>query len=294
MFVWKERRTTQTELQKLNTFDLYGAANRRAIGMFPVAADEATRQIQESRATNSSQYFLNLEAREATGCIRIISSKFKSRAGLLILRGKTVGALYGRIDLPEQLFGQTAQKNAISDLVDPRAIIEFYELREETVVAASTLFQGEVLDFGLTDDFAPILTFEAAWGTLVSNGTPGCIIIRDSDGHNVAVLHTFGRSMIGLYHYDAGWIEPTWANAVKIVTSTPNVNISTSTLSVSSVEESLEHAFSLSGLGDRSRTTGNNVRVSDPGRSASLIYDQAEKNVLDSLRKSGRLNFNKK
>lgn len=284
MFVWKERRTTQTELQKLNSIDLYGAQNRRAIGMFPVAANESTRQIQEARATNHGQYFLNLEAREATGCIRIISTKFKSRAGLLILRGKTVGALYGRIDLGEQLFGQTAQKNAMSDLVDPRAIIEFYELREETVVAASTLFQGEVLEFGLSEDFAPILTFEAAWGTLVANGNPGCIIVSDGDGHNVAVVHVYKRSLIGLYSYDAGWVEPTWANAVKIVTTTPGVRIRTSTLSVSSIEESLEHAFSLSGLGDNAK-----IRVSDPGRTGSLIFDASEKSVLESLRTTGRL-----
>src|SRR5580693_1581666 len=124
----------------------YKGTNRRAISLMPGPALRDTQDIPVSDQTKFRQMLLSIEANQSSCCIKITSPKHKSRGAVLVFRGRVVGCMYGNKRLERQLFGQEAYSCVLADISHQSNVIDAYLLSEDLVLAAASLFNGEIFN----------------------------------------------------------------------------------------------------------------------------------------------------
>lgn len=248
MFAWKDRKGIQETIAKLVSAENNGqGANRRAINLVPLPAVRETHEIAHSHRIRYHQLLVSIEAKQSTCCIRVISEASKSRSAILVFRGRVLGCLYGSKST-DQIFGQEAHQQAMSELAKPDNIVDTYLLSEELVLAGGALFHGNQVDhLGGTPEEA----FESAATHLMHSNSPGCIVINSSTNEALCMVYIFSGHIIGVYSFSEGWVKTTYETALEYVVSTPNTQIMASALAAHSIKEVEGMTFSLTGLGDR-------------------------------------------
>ncbi len=109
MFAWKEKRDTSTKIAKiLSGHAETTGANRRAIGLVPVPKEREIHEVNKSNGLKHQQLLVSIEGNHQTCCLRVISPFHKSRAAIMVFRGRVIGCLYGNKRLGHQLFGADA------------------------------------------------------------------------------------------------------------------------------------------------------------------------------------------
>lgn len=256
MFSWKEKRNRQEQFEKLTSTESTAVgSNRRAINLVPLPAYQDKREVSKSHHVRYHQLLVSIEAKQSTCCLRIINPNNKSRSAILVFRGRVLGSLYGRKDLPEQIFGQEAHRLSIAELAHPENILDTYLLSEELVLAGAALFHGLPLSIprGSAED-----SFEWSSMQLTRSNTPGCIVINNAENLAVCMVYIFGGRIVGVYSFKRGWVEPSYEAALKHVLNTRGAAVVASGLTARNVEEVIALTFSLTGLGDRNET---NIRT---------------------------------
>lgn len=249
MFAWKEKKGIQETISKLVSAENNGhGANRRAINLVPLPTVRETHEIAQSHRIRYHQLLVSIEAKQSTCCIRVISETSKSRAAILVFRGRVLGCLYGSKFEDQQLFGQEAHQRAMSELAKPDNIIDTYLLSEELVLAGGALFHGHQVDaFGSS----PEQIFESAVTHLMHSNAPGCVVINSADNEALCMVYIFKGHIIGVYSFSSGWVLSTYEAALEYVVDSPNAQVMASALAARNIKEVENMTFSLTGLGDR-------------------------------------------
>lgn len=227
----------------------YKGSNRRAVALMPGPVLKDTQEIQVSDQGKYRQLLLSIEANQSTCCLRITSPKHKSRSAILIFRGRVLACIYGSKRFGQQMFGEQAYEHILADMVHKDNSLDAYILSEDLVLAAASLFHGEVFNARLGASAEEI--FEAAHNCLVHASKPGCIVINDQDNLPVAIVYIFGGKIVGIFSHREGWVATKYETAAKYISQTRNAKVFASMLSAQNTQEVQDLTFSLSGLGDR-------------------------------------------
>lgn len=250
MFAWKEKRDTRTKIAKiLSGHEETQGANRRAIGLVPVPKDREIHDVSQSNGLKHQQLLVSIEGNHQTCCLRVISPFHKSRAAIMVFRGRVVGCLYGNKKLGHQLFGAEALEHAVADLGHPESLLDAYMLPEDLVLAAGALFHGNSLM--CAPDLTAEQTFEASCEMLMSSNMPGCIVVNNHLEMAVCMVYVFGGKIVGVYSFSEGWVQTSYEAGLKYVTQHRGGKIMASMLPCHNVNEVMQLSISLTGLADR-------------------------------------------
>jgi hypothetical protein len=257
----------------------YKGSNRRAVAMIPGPALRETQAIPLSDQSRYRQLLLSLEANQSSCCLRISSPRNKSRAAVLIFRGRVLGCIYGSRKFGDQLFSEEAYQHILGDITERDNFIDAYILNEEIVLAAGSLFHGEVFNVDLAAKAEDI--FEAAYHSVVQSAMPGCIVVNDGNNLPVCIVYIFGGRIVGIFSHVDGWLNNKYETGLKYVLKTRGAKVSASTLAASNTQEVHDITFSLSGLADRSAEQWTGVMRYELTNHLFVNYG---KEVVDKMR----------
>ncbi len=240
--------------QNRNDFKRRGSFKRqkfsgRADAILTPAAEMSVGMTIQSRNFNQHAIFCSLAANKSTCCIRISSSKQKSRATLILFRGRVLSCVYGRRGVNQYIFGQAAFARAQIDLLQQQAEFSVHPLSEETAMAAAAYFEGHYND---QPKSAPVQDFFAKSSEQInSQKAPGCFVVRDNEKNTSTVVYFYGGKIIGIFSYEKGWCKDNrFDTAVKAVSEKQGLTTSAYMLPVLSLQELYNLTFSLIGVDD--------------------------------------------
>jgi hypothetical protein len=247
MFAWKVKRDFEDQIQKLCTTDARAdGVNRRAISLVPVPAIGERHEIRVSADLRYRQLLIYLEANQSTCCLRIISPSRKSRSAILIYRGLVIGCLYGSKNLEHQIFGESAHQHAVNDLAQPDSIVDAYVLTEEIVLAAASLFHGNVMQTPANK--LPHEIYYQAVDSMLASNSVGCIVISDNEGIAVCMIYLFASKIVGAYSFADGWLTDAYDAGLACLREYKDAKVMASALNAANESEAVQMCFSLSGL----------------------------------------------
>ncbi len=213
------------------------------------AAEMSVGMTIHSRNFNQHAVFCSLAANKSTCCIKITSSKQKSRATLILFRGRVLSCVYGKRGISQYIFGQAALARAQIDLLQQQAEFSVHSLSEETALAAAAFFEGHHKD---QPKSAPVQDFfSKSTEQINSQKAPGCFVVRDNQKNASAIVYFFGGKIIGIFSYEKGWLKDNrFETAIKTVSEKQGFTTSAYMLPVLSMQEIYNLTFSLTGVDD--------------------------------------------
>ena len=226
----------------------YEKSSRRAVSLMPGPALKDVQDIPISDQSKFRQLLLSIEGNQSSCCIKVASPRHKSRTAILIFRGRVIGCVYGNKRMERQLFGQEAYGCVLADISHQTNTIDAYLLSEDLVLAAASLFTGDVYNAGGNHSAEEI--FESAHRGLVHSGMPGCIVVKNAEGLAVCIVYVFGGKIVGVFSHKEGWVSTSYEKAWQYVTGTHGAKVSGSMLSARNIEEVTAMSFSLSGINE--------------------------------------------
>ncbi|MGH9550601.1 MAG: hypothetical protein ACRD3W_14575 [Terriglobales bacterium] len=246
MFAWKEKKNVRSQINKVTAGTDRVNVNRRAVGLVPSPIEGHGREVFQCRELKYQHLLLTIEGKQGTCCVRVTSPTNKSRAAILILRGRVLGCLYGSKNMTQQAFGQDALRYTLADMASPDTLAEVYILTEEIALAAASLFHSKVMPVGKTDE--PMDLLERAINGLLRTRAPGCVVISDSNRHALCMIYVCGGSIAGIYSFCEGWLDPSFEMAELCLASTPDPKVSACALTATNMHDVYQLTFSLTGL----------------------------------------------
>src|SRR5580698_8885896 len=93
----------------------YKGNNRRALSLLPQPMIGSDILVQGASINVRSNVLLSLEANKKSGCLIVRSEKNKSRAGILMYRGRILGCMRGQKKTHDHLFGNQAYQRTLED-----------------------------------------------------------------------------------------------------------------------------------------------------------------------------------
>lgn len=243
MFKHFFRKKTDEELTKQQSHSALPESCKRAIGFFPEASPRSE-DIKDTVALRFHHLLVSLEGSERTGCLKISSPHYKSRSALLLFRGRVVGAVYGRKSMQGQILYEDAHKWALGDLAAPGNTLDAYELPEDLVLAAASLFYGETLETNYSQSLE--VTFDYALSSLTRSGRPGCLVVSSLQEETICIVYVANGRIVGVFSASDGWIQDTAESAKRFLRG-GRCKINAAVLPVLN-QHNL--GFSLTGLGD--------------------------------------------
>lgn len=222
---------------------------RRTTTMFPECIKSNVKDIKDTVAVRFHHLVISLEGSQRTGCLKIDSPRTKSRSAILLYKGRVVGCVYGRKNMVCQYLAEDAHKCAMSDLASPGNSVEAYELPEEIVLSAASLFCGQPVHLEQSPALERI--FEQAMATVVRSGLPGCVVLTSQTNESVCLFYIFNGQVLGVHSAKDGWLSSTKPEFLRqYVRELGPVRIMGAVLP-SRATDPEQIGFSLSGLGDR-------------------------------------------
>src|SRR5277367_3870347 len=107
MFAWKVKQQLKDQARQLAEPNAqYSGANRRAINLMPVPMMHDGHEIAQTSSIRYHHLLISIEGNQRTCCLKVVSSRKKSRGALLIFRGRVLGSLYGRKNMTQQVMDQ--------------------------------------------------------------------------------------------------------------------------------------------------------------------------------------------
>ncbi|GEM_PF-2932457 len=250
MTFWKTRKRFEDHVRALTwQSEQYSGANRRAINLIPLPVVSEGHEIAQTQTVKFHHLLVSIEGNQRTCCLKIISPKQKSRSAILIFRGRIVGCLYGKKNMAMQVMQQDAHMHALTDLATAGNILDAYQLPEELVLAAASLFHGQVLEFSQTAQ--PDQVMLSAAHQIASYSLPGCVVINTQDNEMVCQVYMANGRIIGVYSSHDGWVTANLETAMTYLSKVDNPQVMASILPMRSVDDVAFLGFSLTGLGDR-------------------------------------------
>lgn len=250
---------------------------RRTVGLMPDAHERAMHEVRDTLAIRFHHLLISLEGAGRTGCLKITSPTRKSRSAILLYRGRVVGCIYGQKSMRGQYLHQDAHKCALADLAAPGNVLDAYELSEDIVLAAASLFYGETLDTSYAPNSDQV--FEYSVNALLRSNLPGCVIINNESDQTICIVYVNRGNVLGMYSAHEGWINPSPREARRLMTG-QNCRVHSSILTL---QDARHFGFSLTGIEQRFDFTP----PVEPKRPVA-VYDNETKDFSPPLSPSER------
>jgi hypothetical protein len=250
MFARQEKRRLQQQNRKRNPFyEEYEGINRRAVALFPGETfAESASHLTLTNKTTVRQQLLNIEAQHTTCCVKIDSPKFKSRAALLLVKGRVLACVYGSTKIPQQVFGKGAYEQLMAEITHNGNIFDSYVLSDNMVLAAGSMFHGEV--FNATKGRSAASALKYVVQQFEACETPGAIALVDSSDRPVCLVYFANHEVIGIYSFLEEINMHDMASLVEYLKINPGTQVLASMLNLSAYNLPNDLTFSLSGLNE--------------------------------------------
>lgn len=221
----------------------------RADAVLAPAAEQSAGLTIAAKNFNQHAVFCSLAANRSTCSIRISSVKQKSRAIIILFRGRVLSCVYGKRGAGEYLFGKDAFARAQIDLLQQAADFSVHTLSEDAALSASSYFEGEQRDqpaHTQAQDF-----FSKTSRTINSYSAPGCFVVRDNEKNTTCVIYFFGGEITGIYSYERGWLKDNrYETAIKAISEKSTCATSAFMMPSYSLAEIYDITFNLTGTID--------------------------------------------
>lgn len=275
---WKTRKRFEDQVRAMvSQSAVYSGANRRAINLVPLPIVSDGHEIAQTQTVRYHQLLVSIEGNQRTCCLKIISPRKKSRSAILIFRGRVLGCLYGRKNLGCQAIQQDAQMHAMSDLATAGNVLDAYQLPEDLVLAAASLFHGQVLE--VNQRSSPAEQLSRAIADIVNAGLPGCIVVSNSTNEIICQVYLSSGRIIGVYASADGWLEPSERSAGAQLTRLRDVKVMASVLVIRTMDDVAALGFSLTGLGDRRFAILRQEQLNKWGQATSAEFSEYSESV---------------
>jgi hypothetical protein len=230
----------KTDLKK------YTGANRRATAILPFPRVGKDTKFSYNIHSDYKRLLLSIEANQTSCCLHIASEKNKSRAAVLVYRGRALGSIYGNKTLGRYLFDRSAYERAFSDLVGIKHSLEAYPMSDELVLGAAALFHGYVVESDADGDARQ--SFTTAFNNLTKSAMPGCIVINGVKDRSLCFVYLHSGQISGIYSDKHGWLKPTQETAMDYIRRHRNLSIEACMLPLDEMPEIAELTFGLTGV----------------------------------------------
>lgn len=224
---------------------IFRGPNRRSICLFPRSFDGREQRTVITYRMKIHRMLIDMERYQWTCCVKVLSKGNLSRAGFLVLRGRVIAALFGQRGHGGYLFGKDAYPHILNTLRLPGTIVANYNLPEDVVAGAASIFTGEPLYFQKHVD--PTLAYSAAVAQLSSVGAPGCVVVT-SGQIPICTVFLFGGKLVGAYFGAGGWSQASHEQIETVISQAQDPTIEASILPVSNLDELHSRGFSPTGI----------------------------------------------
>ena len=106
----------------------FEGTSRRAINYFPSSSLSPKSKVKLAFSNEKPilPQLISIEAAKVSGCIKMESERFKSRAAVLIYKGRVIACVYGSKAHPEQLFGTAGYVAMMSEISSVHSDVSSY------------------------------------------------------------------------------------------------------------------------------------------------------------------------
>jgi len=249
----------------------YSGTNRRATSLLPQPMVTSDIMVQGAPINMRGNILLSLEANQKSGCLIVRSEKNKSRAGILMYRGRILGCMRGQKKSHEYAFGNLAYERTLEDLAN-MSQTDIYDLKDELVAAAGALFHGEMHE----QSVKPVKqSFDEELNKLTESKLPGCVVITDKDTMDTCIVYVFSGQIVGVHSRKQGWLKPKVDGVHKYLKACRNPRVQSCAMPCQDIAEFKRYSFSLSGLADRD--FGKRERSSEYDETNSYTFQRHDK-----------------
>ncbi len=176
----------------------FQGTSRRAVNFLP--GENLSPKSRANLSLSNKQPILpqliNIEAQKLSGCIKMESSRYKSRSAALLYKGRVIAAVYGSKSRPEQVFGQEAYGLMMSEISSVNSEVSSYILADDLVESAAAMFHGGVFNPAPAED--KLESLSGCMQFIHDLAAPGSIAVVDEEGHPVCFLYLSGGSLLGI------------------------------------------------------------------------------------------------
>ena len=198
---------------------------------------------------NQSALFFGFESNQSTCAIKISNPKQKSRAAIILLRGRVLSCVYGKHDLDYHIYGEDAYHSLQIDLSNPLTEFTAYPLTEELALASASIFQGFQKK---QKSHQPLSEFvQKVCGEIREKQRPGCVVLKDEENHSRFVFYISPGEVFAIYSFKDGWLDDSsYANAKRIASKSDDLFGEAFMLSANTMEQIWDLTFKLCPLAD--------------------------------------------
>ncbi len=230
-------------LQRYKKLSLtYSGPNRRLSSLVPPSMGADSESKMQSRHLMVREFMLSLAAFERTCCIHLSSQWRRSRASMLVFRGRILGCIYTRKDLDGPVFAEEGYTLAMAELGEVDTQIEAYEIDENIALASAALFSVHTLAEEAVDAGTPIDEYKK----FLDVDASGCIFLNDGENQVVCRIYVLNGMIVGIYSTSQGWLENDINLVEDIVDSNPEFTCETFFMPTMDMQEVYTDGFAAS------------------------------------------------
>lgn len=220
----------------------YSGPNRRLSSLVPPSMGDDSESKMQARHLMVREFMLSLAAFERTCCIHVSSQWRRSRAAMLVFRGRILGCIYTRKDLDAPVFGEEGFTMALAELGEVDSQIEAYEVDEDIALASAALFSVRTLAEEDVDAGTPIDEYKK----FLDVDASGCIFLNDSDNQVVCRIYVLAGMIVGIYSHTQGWLDRDINLVEDIVDRNPEFTCETFFMPTMNMQEIYKEGFAAS------------------------------------------------
>ncbi len=230
-------------LQKYKKLSLsYCGPNRRLSSLVPPSMTVDSESKMQARHLMVREFMLSLAAFERTCCVHISSQWRRSRASMLVFRGRILGCIYTRKDLNGPVFAEEGYTLALAELGEVDTKIEAYEIDENIALASAALFSRNTLAEEAVDAGTPIDEYKK----FLDVDASGCIFLNDAENQVVCRIYVVDGMIAGIYSTSQGWLDKDINLVEDIVDSNPEYTCETFFMPTMDLQEVYKDGFAAS------------------------------------------------
>ncbi|MBX9721206.1 MAG: hypothetical protein K2X81_07420 [Candidatus Obscuribacterales bacterium] len=186
----------------------------------------------------------DLEGGERTGCVKAFCEAKKSRAAVLLYRGRAVGCVYNNKKLTDPLAIDGSLQMMLKDCQTPDTALVMYSLPEEVILAMSALFLGYPLERSDDLDARTYMDYILSW--FKQKEQTACLAFSLPSSCSTVLAFVSNGQFVGAFFVDTQEFSEDVNQIYKSIADDPLTRVEASILPSELLSQDVRLGFSLS------------------------------------------------
>ncbi len=219
---------------------------RRAIDLIlpPVDKSQQPNKMKIAESDDLLWLITDLEGGMRTGCVKAFCEPKKSRAAVLLYKGRAVGCIYGNKELKEPLPTEHSLQMMLSDCQTPETQLLMYGLPEEVTLAMSALFLGYPVERSDDLDARSYMDYIMSWFSQKEQTACLAFSLQMSGATLLAFVHR--GQFVGSFYVETQEFSRDINFVYNTITQDPQARVEASILPPELTSAAVRFGFSLS------------------------------------------------